>query len=67
MQHPGFLKRYIARKEAAVGKVVGAQRLLQGKRKDGSLFPISLVLSEVKLNVGASARKFSAFIYNETG
>lgn len=46
-QHDSFLERY---KEASEGRVIGYRRELTGKRRDGSLFPMELSISEVQWN-----------------
>jgi len=47
--HDTYLKRYL---DTRVARVVGMDRYVDAKRKDGSLFPIQLSVSEVKLNDG---------------
>lgn len=47
VNHGRYLERYFARKGGSVkSTVVGKGRDLEGKRKDGSLFPIFLTVSE---------------------
>jgi PAS domain S-box-containing protein len=42
--HDGYLRRYL---EGGVPKVIGAITELQGKRKDGQLFPLEIAVNEV--------------------
>jgi PAS domain S-box-containing protein len=42
--HDGYLRRYL---EGGLPKVVGAITELQGKRKDGQLFPLEIAVNEV--------------------
>ncbi|MFN3985443.1 MAG: EAL domain-containing protein [Rhodocyclaceae bacterium] len=44
-QHDGFLSAYQSDGES---RVVGAERELQGLRKDGTLFPVELAISEIE-------------------
>lgn len=46
-QHDGYLRRYFATGEA---RIIGQDRELEAVRKDGSKFPISLRISELKRN-----------------
>lgn len=55
-QHDGYLKHYLDTGEA---KVIGVGREVEGKRKDGSAFPIDLSISE--MNIGGR-RSFSGVI-----
>jgi PAS domain S-box-containing protein len=45
--HDGYLARYLADGEA---RIVGQEREVNGKRKDGTVFPINLGVTEVILN-----------------
>jgi PAS domain S-box-containing protein len=42
--HDGYLRRYL---DGGVPKVIGAITELQGKRKDGQLFPLEIAVNEV--------------------
>jgi PAS domain S-box-containing protein len=42
--HDGYLRRYL---DGGVAKVIGAITELQGKRKDGQLFPLEIAVNEV--------------------
>ncbi|MEH6345267.1 MAG: PAS domain S-box protein [Bermanella sp.] len=43
-KHDDYLKMY---KETGINKVIGMGRELQGRRKDGSVFPMALAVSEI--------------------
>ncbi len=45
-QHDQYLADYL---HTGQGKVIGIKREVEGKRKDGTLFPMELAVSEVKL------------------
>lgn len=45
-QHDQYLRNY---HNSGIGKIIGIGREVKGKRKDGSLFPFNLSISEVKL------------------
>ncbi|MGZ5621654.1 MAG: bifunctional diguanylate cyclase/phosphodiesterase [Methylobacter sp.] len=50
-QHDGYLEHYLAGGKA---HIIGIGRIAEGKRKDGSLFPLDLAVSEVQLGEGRS-------------
>jgi len=52
VKHDGYLQSYLQTREA---KVIGVGREVQGKRKDGSLFPMHLSVSEIS-TVGGLTR-----------
>ena len=54
-----YIKRYLRTGEA---KILGTQRELEAKRKDGSMFPISLGVSEVAHS--GESRMFAAYIHD---
>jgi PAS domain S-box-containing protein len=58
--HDGYLRKYLQTGEA---KVIGIGREVTGLRKDGSLFPIDLAVSEVRL---PNRRLFVGFIRDIT-
>jgi PAS domain S-box-containing protein len=47
VRHPGFLRRYLETGEA---HIIGIGREVEGVRKDGTIFPFDLSVSEVKLD-----------------
>jgi len=55
-EHDGYLKNY---RDTGVKKIIGIGRYVQGKRKDGTIFPIDLSVSE--MNFG-DVRKFSGIV-----
>jgi diguanylate cyclase (GGDEF)-like protein/PAS domain S-box-containing protein len=46
-RHDGYLKRY---RETGMPRIVGPQREVEGQRKDGTVFPISLSLGEAEVD-----------------
>ena len=46
-EHDGYVNRYLHTKEA---RIIGIGREVHGQRKDGSIFPFRLAVSEVILN-----------------
>jgi len=59
-QHDGYLERYLRTGEA---RVIGRGRELEAQRRDGSLFPIELALSEVP---GTGMRHFTGILRDIT-
>ena len=59
-EHDGYIQNYLTTGER---KIIGIGREVIGKRKDGSVFPIHLAVSEVR--IGAQ-RIFTGFIYDIT-
>jgi len=55
-EHDGYLKNY---RDTGVKKIIGIGRYVQGKRKDGTTFPMDLSVSE--MNFG-DVRKFSGIV-----
>ncbi len=53
-RHDGFLQRY---RETGERRVIGIGRIVEGRRRDGSTFPLELAVSEVLL--GDGTRKFA--------
>lgn len=51
--------RYVQDDRQTVGQRLGQGRRLEGKRKDGSLFPLLVTLSEVA-GMGPNRRQFTA-------
>lgn len=47
LRHDGYLRHYLAVGEK---KIIGSEREVEGKRRDGTLFPMELSVSEVVLN-----------------
>ncbi len=59
-EHDGYLKNYLETKKP---KIIGIGREVQGMKKDGSIFPIRLAVSEV----GSSERRlFTGIIHDMT-
>ena len=44
-QHDGYIERYLRTGEA---RIIGSNREVEGRRKDGSLFPAELTISEIR-------------------
>jgi len=58
--HDGYIENY---KQSGVARIIGIGREVAGRRKNGSVFPMDLSVSEVKL---ASRRLFTGFIRDIT-
>ncbi|HKK78059.1 MAG TPA: PAS domain S-box protein, partial [Phaeodactylibacter sp.] len=60
-QHDNYIQRYMQTGEA---RIIGIGREVQGKKKDGTLFPIRLSISEVPSNHGK--RLFTGIVHDLT-
>jgi len=59
-EHDGYIGRYIATGEK---RIIGVDRVVVGRRKDGSTFPMKLAVGEMKSTTG---RFFTGFIRDLT-
>jgi PAS domain S-box-containing protein len=59
-EHDGYLRNYLS---TGVRRIIGIGREVKGLRKDGSIFPMRLAVSEVKL---ADRTLFTGFIHDIT-
>ena len=59
-EHDGYLSNYLG---DGVKKIIGIGREVEGLRKDGSLFPIHVAVSEVRIG---DKRLFTGIIHNMT-
>lgn len=55
-EHDGYIQRYLATREK---RIIGVDRVVVGRRKDGSTFPMKLFVGEMK---SAAGRFFTGFI-----
>ncbi|MCC6469677.1 MAG: PAS domain S-box protein [Alphaproteobacteria bacterium] len=59
-EHDGYLQRY---RETGEKRIIGIGRQVEGKRKDGSVFPLELAVGEVRIG---ALRIFTGFIRDIT-
>ena len=58
--HDGYLQRYLSTGEK---RIIGIGRVVEGKRKDGTVFPMELAVDEVRLE---DRRLFTGFVRDLT-
>jgi PAS domain S-box-containing protein len=58
-EHDGYLRRYV---RTGVAHIIGIGREVMGQRKDGSVFPLALAVSEVHL--GRGRRMFTGIMHD---
>lgn len=58
--HDGYIRRY---RDTGEKRIIGNGRTIEGRRKDGSIFPIALSIGEARTN---SHRAFTGFIHDLT-
>jgi PAS domain S-box-containing protein len=59
-QHDGYLERYLATGEA---RIIGIGRVVEGRRKDGTIVPVELAVGEIVLG---GERTFTGFLRDLT-
>jgi two-component system sensor kinase FixL len=59
-EHDGYLSRYLATGRA---KIIGIGREVQGRRKDGSVFPLHLSVGEMRIG---GERRFTGILHDLT-
>ena len=59
-EHDGYIANYLRSREA---KIIGIGREVRGRKKDGTIFPMRLAVSEVKLQ---DRTIFTGFIHDLT-
>lgn len=59
-EHDGYLERY---RRTGVRRIIGAGRIVMGKRRDGSVFPMELTVGEVALQ---GRRRFIGYVRDLT-
>lgn len=59
-EHDGYIRRYLSTGEK---RIIGIDRVVVGRRKDGSTFPMKLAVGEMK---SAAGRYFTGFIRDLT-
>jgi two-component system sensor kinase FixL len=60
-EHDGYLRSYV---RAGIAKIIGIGREVTGRRKDGSTFPMSLAVSEMRLG---QRRMFTGIVHDLSG
>jgi two-component system CheB/CheR fusion protein len=61
-EHDGYMRRYL---RTGVAHIIGIGREVMGQRKDGSIFPLALAVSEVRLG-GGGRRMFTGIMHDLT-
>ena len=59
-EHDGYLQRYV---QGGPPKIIGIGREVEGRRRDGSTFPLYLAVSEIRLQ---DRRIFTGFVHDLT-
>jgi two-component system CheB/CheR fusion protein len=61
-EHDGYIRRYI---RTGLAQIIGIGREVMGQRKDGSIFPLALAVSELRLG-GGGRRMYTGIMHDLT-